>query len=226
MWLKYKMEHKRKSILMLENINATRAVTIAFGLLAGLTGIIAGCFEILQGYTETSGFKISTVGTGYSMWENSTYSAFTIISNYLLTGIAAVFISLLLTLWVIFFIHKKYGPHVMILLSLIQFFWGGAIVIDIATLSAIMATQINKPLNWLRKHFSVKIQRILAGLWPWSFLFYVLLSFIILLLTIFGINSAVLQKMILIIAAVMFLPILLCIFGGFAYDILRQNESS
>jgi hypothetical protein len=43
-------------------LKGTRLVVAAFGTLCGLTGIIAGIFEVLQGNISTDGFVISTIG--------------------------------------------------------------------------------------------------------------------------------------------------------------------
>ena len=56
----------KNSKIILENINATRIVTSAFGVLCGLTGIISGYFEVLQGNVAPSSFKISIIGPTYS----------------------------------------------------------------------------------------------------------------------------------------------------------------
>ncbi len=60
----------------------------AVGLLCGLTGMIAGFFELLQGNVATNGLIISTIGPSYSMWTTygisdfmETESAITIIAR-------------------------------------------------------------------------------------------------------------------------------------------------
>ena len=58
---------RKNSKLKLQNNNATRMSVSAFGVLCGLTGIVAGYFETLQGNVATSGFIISTIGPTYSM---------------------------------------------------------------------------------------------------------------------------------------------------------------
>ena len=52
----------------IKNINATRTVVVAFAMLCGVTGLIAGYFEILQGNVAPDGLIISTIGPEYSMW--------------------------------------------------------------------------------------------------------------------------------------------------------------
>ena len=44
---------------LLGNMNATRIVASSFGILAGLTGLIAGLFEVRQGNVVPNGYWIS-----------------------------------------------------------------------------------------------------------------------------------------------------------------------
>ncbi|MFX0050059.1 MAG: hypothetical protein ACFFAJ_06145 [Candidatus Hodarchaeota archaeon] len=76
-----------------QKINGTRVAVGAFGILCGLTGIIAGYFEIHQGNIAPSGFVISTIGSNYTMANDFTYFAVTIIPNLLITGILAIIVS-------------------------------------------------------------------------------------------------------------------------------------
>lgn len=137
-----------------KNVNTTRIVVIAFGMLCGLTGIIAGYFEILQGNVAPDGLIISVIGPEYSMWTTysiydlmETYSAITIIPNFILTGISAIIVSCLVIIWAVVFIHKKHGVIIFLLLSIIQLLVGGAFVMDLAIITGITATRINKPLT-------------------------------------------------------------------------------
>lgn len=222
---------RKNSKLKWQNINATRMSVSAFGVLCGLTGIIAGYFETLQGNVAPSGFIISSIGPTYSMWDTygiwdlwDTYSAITIIPNFFLTGIVAILVSFLVIIWSVGFVHKKYGAMIFLLLSIIQFLVGGSFVLDLALVAAIVATRINKPLTWWRSHLPVNLRSLLAKLWPWSFIAYALLSLIMLGITIFGVNDASLSDLLGVLAAAMFIPLLLMIFGGFAYDIRRQTH--
>lgn len=170
-----------------KNVNTTRIVVIAFGMLCGLTGIIAGYFEILQGNVAPDGLIISVIGPEYSMWTTysiydlmETYSAITIIPNFILTGISAIIVSCLVIIWAVVFIHKKHGVIIFLLLSIIQLLVGGAFVMDLAIITGITATRINKPLTWWRSHLSDKMKRSFAMIWPWSLIFYTILSIVLL----------------------------------------------
>jgi len=206
-------------------MKATRIVVVAFAMLCGLTGIIAGYFEILQGNVTPDGLIISTIGPEHSMFRTYSiydlmepYSAITIIPNFLLTGIASIIVSCLVILWAIGFIHKKYGIIIFLFLSIIQLLVGGAFVMDLAIITSITATRINKPLRWWRSHLSDKMKRSLAMMWPWSLMFYIILSIVLLGITILGLDNVELLDYLDIAATLMFIPIIFLIIGGFAYD--------
>jgi len=221
-------KHKQ---LKWQNINATRIVASAFGVLCGLTGIIAGYFETLQGNVAPSSLIISTIGPTYRMWDTyslgdlwDTYSAITIIPNFYVTGIVAIIVSSLVIIWSVGFVQTKYGALILILLSVIQLLVGGSFVLDLAIIASIVATRINKPLTWWRTHLSVNVRNFLAKLWPWSIITYVVLSLMLLGMTIFGVNDAAMANLLGVGAAAMFGPLLVMIVGGFAYDIQRLTN--
>jgi hypothetical protein len=208
-----------------QKISGVRIVVAAFGILYGITGIIAGIFEILQGNNAPDGFLISTIGSNYLMADDFTYFAVTIIPNFLLTGILAVIVSCLIVIWSIAFVHKKYGVLVLFILSIAQMLVGGAWVIDLAIITCILATRIDKPLNWWRSHLPENIQLWLTKLFPSSIIVYAIVAFSMLNLTILGVNNRTFIDIIGILAAFMFVPMLLMIFGGLAYEIQRQDIS-
>lgn len=205
------------------NVNGTRIVVAAFGILCGLTGLIAGCFEVRQGNIAPSGFVISAVGPNYSMADDFTYFAVTIIPNLFITGILAIAVSCLVIIWSVRFTHKKNGVPVLLGLSITQMLVGGGWVIDLAIMTCILATRIDRPLNWWRAHLPTKLRLWLAKLLPSSLVVYTIISFSMLFLTILGVNDVTYLKPMEILAAAMFIPILLMIFGGLAHDIQRKS---
>jgi hypothetical protein len=204
------------------DVNGTRLVVASFGILCGLTGIVAGYFEILQGNISPSGYVISTIGQNYIMAEDFTYFAVTIIPNFFLTGILAIIFSCLVILWSVRFVHKKNGALILLGLSILQMLVGGGWVIDLAIITSILATRIDKPLNWWRKHIPNNISVLLARLLPFSLVAFSLISSAMLVLTIFGVNSQKLIKILEPLALAMFIPILLMVFGGLSHDIQRH----
>ena len=106
---------------------ATRIIVATMGVLLGLAGMNHGFFEILQGNTPTNGLIIQAIGDAHQMWSYGTEEAFTIVPNFLLTGVLAVLISIAIIIWSVGFVHKKQGPTIFILLFLLLFLVGGGI---------------------------------------------------------------------------------------------------
>ena len=208
------------------NLSGIRVVVAAFGILCGLTGIIAGFFEIRQGNIEPSGFVISTIGSNYSMADDFTYFAVTIIPNLILSGILSIIISCSVIIWSVGFVHRKNGTLILLVLSIMQMLVGGGWVIDLAIITCIIATRIDKPLNWWRSNLPTRLRIWLSKLLPYSLAVYTIVSINMLAITILGVNNVTLQKSMEILAAAMFIPILLMIFGGLAHDIQRKIDTT
>ena len=66
---------------------ATRNIVTAVGVMLGIAGINHGFFETLQGNIPTNGLIIQAIGDAQQMWIHGTEEAFTIVPNFLITGI-------------------------------------------------------------------------------------------------------------------------------------------
>jgi hypothetical protein len=147
--------------------HATRIIASTFGALIGISGVNHGFFEILQGNTPTDGLIIQAIGDAQQMWLYGTEEAFTIVPNFLVTGILAMIVGLAVLIWSIGFIHRKNGPLVFIVLCILSFLVGGGIAqILLFTIAWAFATRIHAPLTWWRKILPETIRRELAKLWP------------------------------------------------------------
>lgn len=73
---------------------ATRTNVATLGTIFGISGMSHGFFEILQGSVPTDGLFISAIGEAQKMWPHGDEPAFTLIPNFLLTGIAAMIVGL------------------------------------------------------------------------------------------------------------------------------------
>lgn len=148
----------------------TRTTASVLGVLLGLAGIFNhGLFEILQGNRSTNGFFIEAIGEAHRYWIHGTEAAFTIIHNFLITGICAVLAGLAIVLWSVRYIHVKHGTTVFLLLLILLTLVGGGIgYILVFVPTWAFATRINKPLNWWRKILPVRLRKILAALWIYS----------------------------------------------------------
>ena len=205
-----------------ENPPNNRAVKItasAFGALAGITGIISGVFEIQQGNIPPSSLWTSFIGPAYSMYENNAYTVMTIVPNFFLTGTLALLISSITLLWSIRYIHSKNGSKVMLLLSIAQTLVGGGWVLDLGLFTSLLATIIQSPLTWWRKHLPKCAVRLLTQLYPWALRSFSIMSIMLLGSTLLGVNNEAFVSLITPIAAIMIFPTPLMIIGGIAHDV-------
>jgi hypothetical protein len=165
-----------------------RITASTIGVLLGLAGIFNhGIFEILQGNTPTNGFFIEAIGVAHRYWIHGTEAAFTIIHNYLITGIFAVLSGLAVILWSVKYIQVKHGATVFLLLLILLTIVGGGIgyiLVFIPTWA--FATRINKSLNWWKKMLPVGLRKILAVLWIYSLVATIISWLILMEMGIFG----------------------------------------
>jgi len=147
---------------------ATKIIVSTIGVLLGIAGLDHGFFEILQGNTPTDGLIIQAIGDAQQMWFYGTEEAFTIIPNFLVTGILAVLVSLAIIVWSVGFLHTRHGASIFGLLFIALFLVDGGIAAQImfVPVTWAVATRINKPLTWWRKVLPEGIRGILAKVWP------------------------------------------------------------
>ena len=149
-------------------IKATRIIVATLGSIFGLSGMSHGFFEALQGNVPTGGMFIAAIGEAQKMWEHGNEYAFSLIPNFLITGIVAMLVSLTIIVWSIGFIHKKHGSIILFSLFVLLFLVGGGVAqIVFFPFICLVASRINKPLNWWRKVLPVRIRKPLGKLWPW-----------------------------------------------------------
>ena len=146
---------------------ATKIIVSTMGVLLGIAGIDHGFFETLQGNQPTTGLIIQAIGPAQRIWVHGTEEAFTLIPNFLVTGILAIMVSLTIMIWSVGFVHKRHGSTIFILLFILLVLVGGGIgQIIFFTLAWAVSTRINLPLTWWRKVLPVNIRQGLAKLWP------------------------------------------------------------
>lgn len=207
---------------------ATRITVAVLGTIFGISGMNHGFFEVLQGNVPTGGLFISAIGEAQKMWPHGNELAFTLIPNFLVTGIAAMIVGLAIITWSLGFVHKKKGPVVFILLFILLLMVGGGIAqILFFPWIWLISTRINKPLVWWRKILPVKIQKPLGKLWPWSLMISSVLLVFVLEIGVTGFVPAVndpdvvLSIMLFCLGLeVLILP--LTFISGFAYDIATK----
>lgn len=159
---------------------AIRVTASLLGLSAGIATVEHGYFELLQGSAQPEGLFIASIGPPCQpelAWNNCE-PALTIIPNFEVTGALAILFGLITIIWSIFFVQRKHGGLVLILLSIGMLLFGGGIFPPlIGTTAGMTATRINKPLPSWRDHAGGSISRMLIRLYPWSLIAYLVLVF-------------------------------------------------
>jgi hypothetical protein len=166
---------------------ATRVVASTLGIFVGLAGIDHGIFEILQGNLATDSVMIAAIGPAQRFWQYGDEPALTIIPSFLVTGILAVIFGILLTIWSIKFIKKRYGAGILFLLGIILFLFGGGFApIFMTIIASLTATRINKPLKFWRAALPGFIRRFLGKIWLGTLLAFTLIFIVSVSIAIFG----------------------------------------
>lgn len=216
---------------VLANTSATRINATTFGILTGIAGMEHGFFEILQRSDAPGGYVIEAIGAAHRFWELGTEIAFTIVPNFLLTGILAMTIGLAMVIWSSAFVHGKYGAPVLAFLTVVLFLFGGGFApVGSALVAIFAAARINKPLTWWRKHIPANLREFLAGSWKWSLVMVVAVYLYCLWVAIFGLpltlflDATTVNSVQLVTGLGVLAVIFYSIPAGFAFDIQKQNE--
>jgi len=122
-------------------MNKTRVAASLLGIFAGIGGgVFHGIGEILQGSVAPTEIMIRAYP---AMQATAGEPAMTIIPNFLLTGILAIIMGFIVTIWAVAFIKRKNGGLVLIMLSIIMLLLGGGIIPPIfGILAGIIGTRI------------------------------------------------------------------------------------
>jgi hypothetical protein len=151
---------------------ATKTVATWFGISAGIVGLEHGYFEILQGSTKPDGLMIASIGppcVPEEIW-NACEPAMTVLPNFLITGILAFIIGLLVLIWSAAFMQRKHGGIFLILLSIALLLFGGGLFPPlIGIVGGVAGTKINNlsPKNKLGWRFALGLD-FGPGRWPSS----------------------------------------------------------
>jgi hypothetical protein len=166
----------------------TRITASKIGILLGIGGFINhGIFEVLQGNTPTNGFFIEAIGEENRFWVHGTEAAFTLIPNFLVTGIFVMLASLAIILWSVKYIQVKHGATVFLSLLILLTLVGGGIGHIILFLPTwAYTTRINKSLDWWKKLLSERFIKALSKLWIYGLAATSILWLIVMELGIFG----------------------------------------
>lgn len=209
---------------------ATRINVATVGVLFGFGGITHGIGEVLQGNKATDGFFINAIAANstWSRWTEGSEGAFTVVPNFLITGLLAILLGLAIIYWSLRRIDKPWGPGMFLLLFVLLFLVGGGIGQIIFFIPAwLVAKRIHRPLTWWGRVLPTTLRNGLAFLWPVLLIIPTVAMVVALYLAVFGYvpgytDMARLLDITLAIVGLSWLFFLLAFVAGFARDIQRM----
>jgi len=205
---------------------ATHVIASTLGVLVGVGSIDHGVLECLQGPRPTPGFIVNALGPGYpwTVWKQGGEGAFTLLPSFLVSGIVATLLGVVMIVWALRRLHSDHGPIIFLLLGVASLLTGGGVAqVVLFTLTWAVARRINGPLEFWRRILSAKARRTLGRIWPWTLAAASILSLTALEIAVFGYVPGVSDQVELLhicwtILAVALALYLVSIFSGFIKD--------
>lgn len=223
-------EISNRSWSAFDNLNATRVIATTIGVFFGLfSGVNHGFFEFLQGNTPTGGFFIQAIGEAQRFWPLGGEDAFTLIPNFMITGIVSMLVGIMIIIWSIWFLPTKRGPRIFLGLFVLLFLVGGGIGQVFFFIPAwAFATRMHKPLTWWRKVLPHRAWPFLSRLWIVMVVLATIVMLIGLEMAIFGFFPGITQPesiqnialLFVFSAAVLYV---VSFISGFGHELLRQE---
>jgi len=207
---------------------ATRVVVSSLGALLGVSSIDHGVLEMMQGNGLTPGYFVKALGPGHSwtLWVHGSEPAFTLVPNFLLTGMLATSMGILLAVWSAAFIERRGGATVFLLLSIASFLTGGGLAqVLLFTLTWAAGTRIRASLQSWRRILPAALRRVLAHIWVLALVTAAILFLAALEIATIGYfpglphNTDALARILWRFAAAIIAAVVLAIVGGFAHDL-------
>lgn len=166
--MRYHKHPPTSSTLTSTSNAATRVVVSSLGILLGISSMDHGVLEMMQGYAPTPGSFVKALGPGHSwtLWVHGSEPAFTIVHNFLLTGMLATVMGIVLITWSAGFIERRGGATVFLVISVASFLTGGGFAQVLPfTLNWAAATRIRASLRFWQRIMPEALRRILARVW-------------------------------------------------------------
>lgn len=147
---------------------ATRTTTAVLAVTFAVAGFHHGFFEALQGSRPTPGWIIQAIGPDQRMWIHGTEEAFTLVPDFLWTGMAAMAVSVGLAVWAVRSLEPARGARTFLGLMIALTLVGGGLGHIAFFLPAwAWARGMDRPLTrWAGRLRSGRVRRRLARAWP------------------------------------------------------------
>jgi hypothetical protein len=141
----------------------SRVAASIIGIIAGFIGAEHGYSEILQRDKTMNGILFDAIsGTSFSNLPTSQWAgwpAMTLIQNFLITGIFAILVSLVVMAWAALFVQRKFGGPTLILLSILMLLVGGGFIPPLfGIIAGVISTYGKSKQGVIRDQFSIGIQ--------------------------------------------------------------------
>jgi len=216
-----------------QNLNATRIIATTIGVFFGLfSGVNHGFFEVLQGNKPTGGFYILAIGEAQRFWPLASEGAFTLIPNFLITGIVSMVVGVAIIIWSIWFLPTRHGRTVFLGLFILSFLVGGGIGQVAFFIPAwAFATRMDKPLTWWRKVLPRSTWPFLSRLWIVTLVLVIVFMLIGLEMAIFGLFPGLTDPVSIENTAMLFVfsAAILCVvsfIAGFGHELQRMAQNN
>ncbi len=142
-------------------------VSILSILLALAAVLNYGLFEIRQGFTETGGFFIEAIGTADRFWLYGSEGAFTLVPNFLVTGIIVVALGFGLIVFALKYLAVPNGSRILLVFFILLTLFGGGLGHLVIWLPVWgFATRMHSSLGGYEKWVPQKLRMLLGRLWP------------------------------------------------------------
>lgn len=212
-------------------LNATRLIATIIGVILGISGINHGFFEFLQGNKPTDGLVIQAIGEAQRFWPLGTEEAFTLIPNYLVSGLLSMVVGLTIVVWSLRFIQTRHGRTVFLALFILLFLVGGGIgQVAFFVPAWAFATRMDKPLTWWRRVLPQSTWPFLSRLWIGTLILASALILMGLEIAVFGFVPGMtdperIQSTALILVPISAVLYVISFIAGFGHELRRMDQN-
>jgi hypothetical protein len=222
---------RQNSAPVLNCNKATHVLASTLGVLVGIGSVEHGVLECMQGLAPTPGLFVNALGRGYSWttWKEGGEGAFTVLPNFLSSGITAGLLGVFMIAWALCGLRSRYGPSLFLCLGAMSFVTGGGVaqaVLILLTFS--VAKEIHSPLAFWRRVFPRQFLKTLGRFWAYTLITSVALFLVALEIAIFGYIPGVANPVTLLHACWTVIAAALAIYiisvsSGFAHDAAKAD---
>jgi hypothetical protein len=168
---------------------STRILGSALGILVGIGSAEHGLLECMQGFHRTPGVLVNALGAGHTWttWKQGGEGAFTLLPNFLITGIVAGTLGVAMIALSVRFLGRQRGPLMFLLLGSASFLTGGGVAqVVFIILTWGVASRIHTSLGFWQRLTSEKLRGTACALWPWTLTASIFLFLAALEIAVFG----------------------------------------